>query len=124
MTCDGGSSGWRRPGAWAARQTYEAYDTYIGGLDDAYEYEESIDAHPLVQAELTHQARDLDDLAAPGLNADAIRRVAERARRVWGIVPFAEFVQEHVLDTTTGRPQPGIRVELLDITPVAEPSSH
>jgi hypothetical protein len=68
------------PAAWAARQAYEAYDTYLGGFDDAYDYEGSIDAHPLVQAELARQARDLDDLAAPGLNADAILRVAERAR--------------------------------------------
>ena len=46
--------------------------------------------------------------------------ITEYARRVWGDRAFAEFVAEHVLDTAMGRPQPGMRVEVLDVAPVPE----
>ena len=71
---------------------------------------------------MCHQGSDVPWSAA----LRAYRRVGitERARREWGDGPFADFVQEHVLDTATGRPQPGIRVELLGITPAAEPDQR
>jgi len=52
--------------AWAARTTYASLDYYLGGLIPSTEFtrevEQRILAHPLMQAELERQRRDLSDL--------------------------------------------------------------
>jgi hypothetical protein len=84
-----------------------------------------------VADDLRGHLADLEGVRDPQVEWDATAQrllvrvgIAECARRVWGDGPFAEFVLEHVLDTATGRPKPGIRVELLDIIPAPEPSSQ
>jgi hypothetical protein len=69
--------------AWAARRAYEARDRLVGDtLDGAVftpEVEQRILAHPAVQAELHHQAVDLELLSTPG---DHGHTVLQRARKV------------------------------------------
>ena len=66
--------------AWAARRAYEAVDHHVThrlGIDD----EAQVAGHPVVEAELLRQRRDLDELDAAGDEpAEAIVRLRDRAR--------------------------------------------
>lgn len=71
--------------AWAARRSYEAIDhhlTHRAGIDpSAPGGEERLRRHPLVQAELTRQRRDLEDLRR-GVEAGdtaVVERIRSRA---------------------------------------------
>lgn len=77
--------------AWAARHAYEALDQFVIKLSQADLNEPGVEerllAHPLIQAELHRQARDLEDLghsAAAGDNSFTALR--DRARRDAAIV--------------------------------------
>lgn len=63
-------SGASSEAAWAARRAYEAMDYYAGHMKDndcSYvEAEEDILSHPMVQAELGRQERDLRELESVG----------------------------------------------------------
>lgn len=65
---------------WAARRAYEAVDHYVAytlGLED----ENEILNHPLVQAELARQERDLDELRTRGSGMrEVVIRLRDRAR--------------------------------------------
>lgn len=69
---------------WAARQGYEAADLRVvrqGGLDlNAPGSEDLILSHPIVQAELTRQERDLQELAEAS-NDDLPRLISELRER-------------------------------------------
>jgi hypothetical protein len=72
--------------AWAGRRAYEALDHFVATRDrigaDNPHAEQSALSHPIVQAELLRQERDLDDLGAPDTQ-DGIKpivSVRERAR--------------------------------------------
>lgn len=75
-------SGTPQDAAWCARRAYEAADHHVvnqEGVDTTHPAaEERVVAHPVVQAELARQRRDLDDVT------DAVRvdlhRVALRLR--------------------------------------------
>lgn len=70
-------SGAPQEAAWAARSAYEAMDYYVsndlGAGDDARN-------HPIVQAELARQEKDLEDLATSPDEASVIRQIRERAK--------------------------------------------
>jgi uncharacterized protein YjaG (DUF416 family) len=71
-------SGEAQEAAWAARRAYEAVDHFVMhrlGIED----EEAIMRHPMMQAELTRQRRDLDDLTAGGDSPDLVRTLRARA---------------------------------------------
>ena len=69
--------------AWAARRGYEARDRLVSetlGVDFNLEgAEQGVLAHPIVQAELQHQADDLEILAASGDQAPAVLARARQA---------------------------------------------
>jgi hypothetical protein len=69
--------------AWSARRSYEALDHYVATQEnidmDIPGAEARVLAHPLVQAELAHQRRDLDDLA--NVDEPSRMRATERLRR-------------------------------------------
>lgn len=73
-------SGEPQEAAWAARRAYEALDHHVIhrlGI----EAEEQVLAHPVVQAELERQHRDVDELHATRQDpASLILRLRERAR--------------------------------------------
>ena len=66
--------------AWSARRAYEALDRYVINREDidvnVPGAETQVLAHPLVQAELTRQLRDLQDLAT---GPDTALRLQARA---------------------------------------------
>ncbi len=76
---------------WSGRRAYEALDSYVGitenidwrgGPDERARAESRIIAHPLVQAELARQNRDLKELThadAVGLQR-TIKQIRRRAR--------------------------------------------
>jgi hypothetical protein len=70
--------------AWAARIAYEALDDFIvnsGNIDtNKPGAENRVLAHPLVQAELARQDRDLDDLRDHADSAHIIANIRDRAR--------------------------------------------
>lgn len=65
----------------AARRSYYTVDSFVTWKNDidisANDAEEIILANPLVQAELTYQAEDLNDLSEPDVNFAKIRKRAE-----------------------------------------------
>ena len=67
--------------AWAARQAYEAIDFHIVNKEDvdidAPEAEETLRTHPLIQAELERQARDLGALQAQQSDLAELRKRAQ-----------------------------------------------
>ena len=70
------SGGAEQEAAWAGRRAYEAVDHFVRhhfGIED----EDAIMAHPLMQAELSRQRKDLEDLGTSA--GDAIHRVRDRA---------------------------------------------
>jgi Protein of unknown function (DUF416) len=75
-------SGEAKESAWAGRRAYEALDHFVinqEGIDtNPPGAEQRVLSHPLVQAELARQRRDLDELLAIG-DAD-VREVAARLR--------------------------------------------
>jgi uncharacterized protein YjaG (DUF416 family) len=75
-------NGQSQEAAWAARRAYEALDHFAidqVGIDmNRAEAEEQVLSHPLVQAELLRQRRDLDELLAA--NQQDVIRVAQRMR--------------------------------------------
>jgi len=75
-------SGDGKEAAWAARRAYETVDQYVVDREgvnlNAVGAEELLIEHPLVQAELERQHRDLDDLGAAA--ADKVSHVARRFR--------------------------------------------
>ena len=78
-------AGEAREAAWAARVAYEALDNFVINSEDINinkpGEEQRVLAHPLVQAELARQDRDLDELRA-GKQAPAalITGLRDRAR--------------------------------------------
>lgn len=71
--------------AWAARVAYEALDNFVINSEDIDTNqpgeEQRVLAHPLVQAELARQHRDLDELGAGRQDPAALTaRLRERAR--------------------------------------------
>src|SRR5215813_2861971 len=66
---------------WAARRSYDTVDSFVTWKNDidisADDAEEIILANPHVQAELTYQAEDLNDLSEPDVNFAKIRERAE-----------------------------------------------
>jgi uncharacterized protein YjaG (DUF416 family) len=75
-------------GAWAARRAYETVERYVVAttglsLDDP-EDELTVLSHPLVQAELARQQRDLEDLTALSAEASthsALRHLRDRSQQ-------------------------------------------
>ena len=63
---------------WAARRAYEAIDEHIINREDidinSREGEERILKHPLMQTELSRQARDLDDLREGRITIEQLRQ--------------------------------------------------
>lgn len=63
---------------WAARRACDALDEHITNLEDidinSREGEERILKHPLMQAELSRQARDLDDLREERITIEQLRQ--------------------------------------------------
>ncbi len=78
-------SGESQDAAWAARRAYEALDTYLlaqhGHRAGTAIDEVQLLRHPLIQAELTRQRRDVDELAAASAHdrLQVIRRLRDRA---------------------------------------------
>jgi uncharacterized protein YjaG (DUF416 family) len=74
-------SGLAKEAAWAAGRAYEALDDYVINHEDVDTNiagaEARVLAHPLVQAELARQQRDLDELLAGTITIDRLR---ERSR--------------------------------------------
>ena len=72
-------SGAPQEAAWSARRAYEAVDHHVmhrlGIADD-----ERVLSHPLVQAELARQQRDLGELRAATQELEVIDRLRYRAR--------------------------------------------
>ena len=72
---------------WAARRAYEAADHSVLSQDDTITFEEKrenlILSNPLVQVELEHQWRDIQELgqATSDSSSEVIRRVMDRARK-------------------------------------------
>jgi Protein of unknown function (DUF416) len=78
-------SGKPQEAVWAARVAYEALDNLVintEGIDTNNPGEEArVLSHPLVQAELDRQWRDLEDLASSARGTgEVIERVRERAK--------------------------------------------
>jgi uncharacterized protein YjaG (DUF416 family) len=79
-------NGQSQEAAWAARRAYEALDNFVigkEGIDPSRaRAEEQVLSHPLVQAELSRQHRDLGELL--GANqvdmAHVVRRIHQRAK--------------------------------------------
>lgn len=79
--------------AWAARRVYESLDRYVQTITEtapgAPEDELAILSHPVMQAELARQQRDLADLAGLAKLEDAIKPLSElreRSEREAGII--------------------------------------
>lgn len=78
-------SGQAKEAAWAARRAYEATDHYVINTEnidtETPGAEARILSHPLVQAELRRQQRDLDELQDETVTVDGLRErsVAEAA---------------------------------------------
>lgn len=72
------SGGQAQEAAWAARRAYEAVDLFVTERL-AIEDEEAVMRHPLIQAELIRQRRDLDELTAGGDSPDFLRTLRARA---------------------------------------------
>jgi uncharacterized protein YjaG (DUF416 family) len=74
-------SGLAKEAAWAARRAYEAVDDYLINHENVDTNiagaEARVLAHPLMQAELARQQRDLDELLAGTITIDRLR---ERSR--------------------------------------------
>ncbi|MEM8963560.1 MAG: DUF416 family protein [Acidobacteriota bacterium] len=68
--------------AWAARRVYEAVDSFVVAETDAVigesETEQKIVAHPLVQAELARQERDIELLEAADFEAPQLEAMRQR----------------------------------------------
>lgn len=80
--------------AWAARRIYESLDRYVQriteiSLDD-HDAEREILSHPVMQAELARQERDLADLVGLAKLDDnvitSLRELRERSEREAGII--------------------------------------
>jgi uncharacterized protein YjaG (DUF416 family) len=75
-------SGNAQEAAWAARRAYEALDQFVIVKEDVDTHkpgaEQIILAHPIIQAELARQNRDLLDLAA---SRSDISRIADQIRQ-------------------------------------------
>jgi Protein of unknown function (DUF416) len=75
ITCR--QSGESQDAAWAARRAYEAVDQLIianGDVDlNAAGAEEKVLSHPLIQAELARQRRDLDQLQTTNEERELVR---------------------------------------------------
>jgi uncharacterized protein YjaG (DUF416 family) len=79
-------SGESQEAAWAARRAYESLDHYVihhKALDlNEPQAEEQVVRHPLIQAELVRQQRDLDDLQTdPAALAEKMTELRARAMR-------------------------------------------
>jgi hypothetical protein len=79
--------------AWAARHAYEAIDNWVINREDIdiseRGAEQRVLSHPLVQAELARQRRDLEELLGvrdEGAVADALVRLRDRAKAEASIV--------------------------------------
>lgn len=63
---------------WAARRAYDALDEHITNREDidinSRDGEERILKHPLMQSELSRQARDLDDLCEGRITIEQLRQ--------------------------------------------------
>ena len=76
------STGEAQEAAWAGRRAYEALDQFVASLAAEPQVSaESILAHPLVQAELGRQQRDLETLAGLAREADPLSGLTGLRRR-------------------------------------------
>jgi Protein of unknown function (DUF416) len=70
--------------AWAARTAYDALDNFVINSENIDTHkpgaETRVLAHPLVQAELARQDRDLSDLHDHGGSTHVIANIRDRAR--------------------------------------------
>jgi uncharacterized protein YjaG (DUF416 family) len=70
--------------AWSARRSYEAMDHYVINSEDTdvnvRDAEAGALAHPIVQAELARQQRDLEELSNAGDPKDIAARLLARAK--------------------------------------------
>lgn len=80
--------------AWAARRVYEAADHFAlatSGLNRGEPCEQTILAHPVIQAELTRQARDLGELADLAISGGGESRLSQmRVRSEYEASKFFE----------------------------------
>jgi hypothetical protein len=78
--------------AWAARRVYETADRYASGFLNEFEYGESAEAqilqNPVVQLELSRQARDLTLLQSDRTEVDIFADLQGKRERVLGQVKF------------------------------------
>lgn len=76
-------SGEAQEAAWAACRAYEAVDHFVINREDIdvneAGSERAVLSHPIVQAELSRQRRDLNELRT-GSTADVVERIRSRAR--------------------------------------------
>jgi hypothetical protein len=68
---------------WSARQAIDALEVAVAPQFNAWvfdaELEAAIDAHPAIRAEVAHQARDLDQLAACPVPSKLVEKLRRRA---------------------------------------------